>query len=568
MPIPDSFRGIGRFWNRSEGREGHPACTWREASLALLALCAVAAVLLHPQLARMRAVPDLGDPLFSIWRLGWVYQQVRGDERGLFDANIFHPEPLTLTYSDSMLLPATAAVPLQAAGLHPVVIYNILLIASFVVSGWAAFFLVRHLTGDWSTAVVAGLLFGFYPYRFEHYAHLELQMTMFMPWALLALSRFAETHGFRWLLVAAVLLVAQMYSSMYYGVYFALYASLIAVVWLFFCGRRRNVRLLPQIIVAAALSGALVAPLATAYLRSTEVRRGRDMAAVAHFSATPMDFLRAHSNSATWRNLTPPGRQVERQLFPGVTILLLALVGVLPPIGRVRLAFIAGLVFAFDASLGVNGFSYPLLYEWLPPVRSMRVPARFSILFGLSLTVLAGFGLKRLLERLPRGWGRALVALAVVGITVDVWPVFRLRDVWPAPPGFYAALAGRPGVVLAEFPSGGTFPETPYMYFSLWHWQPMINGYSGYEPESHSALRESLERFPDPATIAVLRSRGVTHVTVNCALFRDAGFESRCDRVLRAASSEPGLREVARTRWANATVVLFEMTDAPAPRPE
>ena len=42
----------------------------------------------------MNAVPDFGDPLFSIWRMGWVYEQWRGDPRPLFSGNIFYPEPL------------------------------------------------------------------------------------------------------------------------------------------------------------------------------------------------------------------------------------------------------------------------------------------------------------------------------------------------------------------------------------------------------------------------------------------------------------------------------------------
>jgi hypothetical protein len=62
----------------------------------------------------------LGDPLFSIWRIGWVYRQLLGDPRALFDANIFYPAPLTFAYSDAMLLPAPAAAPLLAAGVHPV----------------------------------------------------------------------------------------------------------------------------------------------------------------------------------------------------------------------------------------------------------------------------------------------------------------------------------------------------------------------------------------------------------------------------------------------------------------
>ena len=88
-------------------------------------------VLLHDQFLQPYSVADLGDPLFSIWRIGWVLHQLEVDPLRLFDANIFYPERLTLTFSDPMILPALAAAPMLAAGVHPVLVYNVLLIAGF-----------------------------------------------------------------------------------------------------------------------------------------------------------------------------------------------------------------------------------------------------------------------------------------------------------------------------------------------------------------------------------------------------------------------------------------------------
>ncbi len=534
----------------------------REALIALGGLCAFAALILYPQLVRMHAVPDLGDPLFSIWRIGWVYRQLLGDPRPLFDANIFYPERLTLTFSDAMLLPSLVASPLLAARFHPVVVYNILLVGSFILSGWTMYLLVRRVSGSHPAAFVSGLVFGFYPYRFEHYSHLELQMTALMPLALLALHRFTDRFDWRWLALAAVLGAGQLYCSLYYGVFFALYASVVFGIWLAAARRQWTLSLAAQLIAASALYGALAAPLVRPYLQSGEVRKGRGEAEVAHFSATPMDFLRANVRSATWSAVTPPGRREERQLFPGLMVIGLAVLGMIPPIGRVRLGVIAGMLLAFDASLGVNGLVYPWLYEWLPPVRSMRVPARFSILFGLSLAILAGFGVRKLIHGRSPAWRRATVCVAIAGVAVDVWPVLRLEEVWPSPPSFYAALAEQPGVVLAEFPAGGPpqrFPAMPYLYFSLWHWRPLINGYSGYHPQSYTDLLDTLERFPEPDTIRALQARGVTHVTVNCALFREAGYGERCERVLQAAAATPELREMTRVRWEGAAAVVFEL---------
>ncbi len=108
-----------RFYKPESDREPLSARrSWGSFGLAALGTSLFGATLLHRQLQRMDAVPDLGDPLFSIWRMGWLHQQLRGDPRPLFDANIYYPSPLTLTFSDSMLLPSLTGAPLLASGVR------------------------------------------------------------------------------------------------------------------------------------------------------------------------------------------------------------------------------------------------------------------------------------------------------------------------------------------------------------------------------------------------------------------------------------------------------------------
>ena len=42
----------------------------------LLGFSAIVMPLLWPQVQRLRSLPDLGDPLFSIWRLAWISHQL------------------------------------------------------------------------------------------------------------------------------------------------------------------------------------------------------------------------------------------------------------------------------------------------------------------------------------------------------------------------------------------------------------------------------------------------------------------------------------------------------------
>jgi hypothetical protein len=165
----------------------------RRAILASVGIGLAVAVLLHEQIRHLDRIPDLGDPLFSTWRVAWVNHQLFSNPRHLFDANIFYPEPLTLTFSDPVILPALTAGPLLALGVHPVVAYNLLLMSGFWFSGIAVYLLVDRLTSSSRAAFIAGLIYACCAYRFDHYSHLELQMTEWMPLALLALHSFITT---------------------------------------------------------------------------------------------------------------------------------------------------------------------------------------------------------------------------------------------------------------------------------------------------------------------------------------------------------------------------------------
>ena len=92
------------------------------------------------------------------------------------------------------------------------------------------------------------------------------------------------------------------------------------------------------------------------------------------------------------------------------------------------------------------------------------------------------------------------------------------------------------------------------MYFSLWHWAQMINGYSGHSPPGQVDFEVALKGFPDANAVDLLRARGATHVTINCALYRGG-----CDELL-----EPSMRCRRFAPWRRASgrarpVRLYEL---------
>jgi len=528
---------------------------WQTRVLVGLAMAAFGAVFLHSQLWHMDSVPDKGDPLFSMWRLGWVYHQMLGDPRSLFDANIFHPARLTLTFSDSTLLPAVMNAPLLAAGMHPVTAYNVILVGSFLASAFACYLLVEELTGSTASGFIAGLLFGFYPFRFEHYSHLELLMGFWIPLSLLALHRFLATAKVRYAVLAALMAVAQLYSSMYLAVFYLLVAAVMFGLLLRLI--RPDFRALARgAVIAGVMALALAFPLSSKY--TSAHLKERAVAEVAVYSADLSDYLRAHPRSALWADRALANPKPERALFPGLMILVLAAMALLPPLGATRIVYAGALVFSVEISRGYNSFLYVGLYRTLSFMRGIRSPARASLLVGLALAVLAGFAVRRLIAHRSRVWSAGIVGTLTVLIGVDLYPTLVLEPVWPEPPSIYQALGDREDAVLAEFPlglsPGAGLTDIPQMYFSLWHWNQIVDGYSGHGPEGYGDFQRGMQSFPSESSLELLRARGVTHVTVNCALY----FKG-CETLLKGIDTVADLRLLASATFEGKPVRLYAL---------
>src|SRR5262245_39784278 len=135
----------------------------------LLLFTVLTAVMTYPQVFHIAdGVHDDGDPLMVTWVLGWVCHQLPRAPAHIFDANIFYPERNTLAYSETMLVPGTIVAPLYWLGVGPILIYNLVFLSGFALSGVGVALLVRRLTGSVGAAILAGIVFAFPPRSEEH----------------------------------------------------------------------------------------------------------------------------------------------------------------------------------------------------------------------------------------------------------------------------------------------------------------------------------------------------------------------------------------------------------------
>ena len=625
--------------------------------LVLLIYAALSLVLTWPiGLGITRDVPgDLGDSLLNMWILGWGVEHVPLLFTGqiswadFWNANIFHPDPMTLALSEHLFGQTLQVLPVYWLTHNIILCYNLLFIATFAVSAFGTYLLVRDLTGDKRAAFVAGVIYGFLPYRIASVPHVQVMSSQWMPLALYGLNRFVTGGSWRALAGGTFALVMQNWSCGYYLLYFAPFVPVFVLHRMWTAGTLRTVRTWTGLLAAAAGTVILTLPFLLPY---SEVQKmfgfERSFGEVVLYSANVWSYVTASENVRLWghalrffphgegetflgfmpwllgaialcslvwqrsatkdaspTSVSPWRTYVTAFLLHAVITQFIAVMSVVLFGGfdlriaglaisartpqRLLMQFVVSLalllalsrrarveavrilaspaslalaltILAMWLSLGpipkagdslVSGFGlYNLLYDYLPGFNGVRAPARYAMIAGMFLAVLAGYGYQRV-----SAWGLPqLVVLPLVGLFIlaegaavpmeinrawnqnEAMPPARVFPYAQAPP-VYGRIAALPaGTAITEFPFGDAAWEIRYVYYSAVHWKPITNGYSGNFPPKYKERVALLQRVHEHAEAAwqALRDTGTTHVVVHRNAFANSADADTVESWLKA----------------------------------
>jgi hypothetical protein len=117
--------------------------------------------------------------------MAWGTHALAHHPLSLFDANLLYPLDRTLAFSDHLLGVLPIFAPVYAATGNPIAAANTVFLLSFALSAFAAFCLTYMLTSAPWPSFLAGLLFGFAPFRFGQLSHLQLLNFFWCPLALM-----------------------------------------------------------------------------------------------------------------------------------------------------------------------------------------------------------------------------------------------------------------------------------------------------------------------------------------------------------------------------------------------
>ena len=279
--------------------------------LAALGYTAIVLLLFHGLIGQFStALPhDLGDPLLSTSVLWWNAHRLPFVGTW-WDGLSFFPGHGSLAFSDHRVGLTLFANPVQWLGGTPVLAYNITLLSSFVLAALAAHALAWTLTRSHAAGAVAGLIFGFNPFRMSHVAHLELLAVCWLPLAFVALHLYVRRFETRWLVLFAVLWLIQGLSSGYY----LFYSAPVIALWTVWFARDRLWRSLVSVGVACAAVFVVLSPVFLRYQQiQSQLLLARGFGEIEFFSADVTGIL-----SATPTMAPATAHSSRRRIWSGV----------------------------------------------------------------------------------------------------------------------------------------------------------------------------------------------------------------------------------------------------------
>jgi len=548
----------------------------REWGLSLAAFVPLALWFLWPQVVMPGGVPDHGDPLFSMWTLAHIADRLAHAPSAFYDGRIFFPEADTFLWSDVTLLPGLMAAPFIWAGVPVATAYTTLILLGCLLSCVTMFALVRASTGLVVPALVAGAVFGFFPYRFAQYSHLQMQGIFLMPLALWLLLRALERPGGVRGAQVGLVVALQVLWSTYCGAYLVVALTAVAAAW-WLSGREI---LRTHLVTGAAAVGiclVLIAPYLSGYYRARAVVGERPRAEVLHYGAQLGDYLSPNGNSRWYGHRAPiHEKSEERHLFPGVGLMVLAATGLIAAPTTLTVVVTGGLLIAVNASLGLSNATYMFFFDYVPLLKTFRVPARFGLVVGVFLAWAVGLGVARLWRMSE---GRLVVRVLVVAVClatiVEAQPALDLRMPPYESSAVYDVLPDDRRAVVLELPVPGPGAEAywvdpGYLYAATFHKHTLINGYSGYYPAWYTQLAWASSALPDDKAWAAILRRRPEFIVIH----EEHYGRGRYLEVVADLAGRHGVTLLGRAQTSGGEDRVYRVdattpgsTPAPAPRP-
>lgn len=371
-----------------------------------------------------------GDGFLPSQNIWWFKKAISTFQNPFYTDYIFYPNGTSLVFQGSQFSNFLLTLPVSiTAGVNAGV--NAAYILSFILSGYFAFLLAHELTGNKYASIIAGIVYGFNPFRVRGVGHLNVVTMQWLPLYLLMLKRASERKDNKWSIMAGavfgiIILTDQLNTIL------ATFVTVALIPFLFFqhkaCNNSKhlwqislrqdsikNIKVLLTIAsIAFIVSGWYLFQLIQVMLEQPDALKVGpfEHGGANTFSGDLMGYLLPSPNHLIWGKYTSPYIPGgENILFLGYIPLLLAVAGSVKFFHKDIVKSITAITFLFWVlSLGTtlhvggtwqwNGEYYSLPFSFLsgvPFIGNIRTPCRLHIVTTLGVSLLAAYGITGLL---------------------------------------------------------------------------------------------------------------------------------------------------------------------------
>ena len=432
---------------------------------------------------------------------------------------------------------------------NEIMAYNLIVITNLILSFLTMFLLTNYLFKNMMVSFFSSIIYVLCPYQFSRlWQHFSLTFTEWMPLYILSLVKIHERISLKNVLfcVCSFFLVA-LFDSYY--TFFMLIITVPLFIYLFFQKTEYSkLELLRTYSIIYSLITIIALIIMMPFLKILILSKGQAPSAwsiIRPFddlftqSARPLSYFLPAPDHPIFGRFSEQfiGSQMygtsftEHVLYLGWVPLILAFVAFKkwlksrktePKKESSVLGFFIFLALTawflsqppwwdlFGLKLYMPSF---FMYKIVP---TLRAYCRFGIVVMLGVAVLAGFGLKYLLENFKSNRTKTVITAIACGLVIFEfwnWPPFKVIDVSRVPEAYYWLKAQPGDIAIAEYPLDTGGANERYKFYQTTHQKKIINGTT---PGTYAnRLAQTITKLSLPETPQILKWLGVKYVLVH-----------------------------------------------------
>jgi len=465
---------------------------FREGVLVTVSFTILTLILTYPVILKLSThfMCDGGDGFQNMWNMWWLKTSLLSLKTNPYYTTYLHyPDGISLLFQTFNPFNGLISIPLQFM-FKMEIIYNLIVIFSFIMSGIGMYLLARYLIKNRPAAFIAGAIYTFCPFHFAHgLGHLQLIAMEWMPFYILYMIKTHREGGWKNGILGGIFLILTALCSWYYLIYSVLITG-IYLIYHLICNRESvlSKRFGRDFLVLFVTFWVFMSPLlgAMLYAKTTQTFIGEhnpeDWSADLTSFFVPSGistYGRAWFESiwSKWK-----GNTAENSNYIGYIVLGLSILALI----RFRETRFWGIValFAFVMALGpylrVMGkqyrffpLPYQLLHRYLPFFSFTGVPERFDIMLKFSLAIMSGYAVSGIYHRLSNiRVKHGFIVLTSVLIIMEYLAIPYVTTKVDVSQFYYEMAKDEDVYGVIDIPSGAVT-----LYLATIHQKPLVGGY-------------------------------------------------------------------------------------------